>query len=556
MKGWVNLPLRSRLYAITLLTVLSAMVGLAVIVDIATRQAIFRSIDGELFRRSQDFARVAARGPGGRPGEFPPRMGSENPNARPGEGGNPFIGRPQEPGFDPNRREDSSSGNRPNPGSRQDGFQRRGGGPGGGGPGGGMGMFFRGPNAIYAPRFLPVDDGDFNFPPEFRHDPYDAEALKRSFPNRAVYSDKTIENEPVRVLSFPVERDQKRIGTVQAVYPLSDFLGSMNRLRMVLLTVILPLAIGLSLLGARFIVGLIERPLRLLKTESEEIQGDRLDRRLPVVGNDEFAQLSATVNQMLDRIQVTVDQEREAKRTLEASLERQKRFTADASHELKTPIAVIKAHAGLLKTEKDLTDDAQESIESIDEASDRMTRLVKNLLLLARLDAQKTSASALSVVNLSAILEKAVDSARTSTSNPGASIETHFAPDAVVVGSQDDLLRLFQNLIENALKYGTSAESSIVRVRAELAESGAVVTVQDHGPGIPAEHIPHLFERFYRVDKSRSTETGGTGLGLSICHEIVRSHGGELTVESELGKGTSFVVRLPLANTRSSGADN
>ena len=415
-----------------------------------------------------------------------------------------------------------------------------------------MGLFFRGPNAIYAPRFLPAPGSGIEFPPDMRREAYDEEALKRSFPNRIVFSDITIENEPVRALTFPVERDQKRIGTVQAVYPLSDFLGSMNRLRMVLLTVILPLALGLSLLGARLIVGLIERPLRVLKTESEEIQGDRLDRRLPVVGNDEFAQLSATVNQMLDRIQVTVDQEREAKRALEASLERQKRFTADASHELKTPIAVIKAHAGLLKTEKDLTDDAQESIESSGEASDRMTRVVKNQLLLARLDAQKDSALSPSIVDLSSTLAKAVDGAIKSFGGPTTAVETKMSSKATVVGSQDDLLRLFQNLIENALKYGTSSDAKPVQVLAELGQDQVVVRVQDHGPGIAAEHIPHLFERFYRVDKSRSTETGGTGLGLSICHEIVRAHGGELSVESELGKGTSFIVRLPLANTRSS----
>jgi len=540
MARWASLPLRSRLYAITLLTVLSAMVGLALIVDIATRQAIFRSIDGELYRRAEDFARVASQRPGGRPGDFPPRIGRGEFGDNAGQGNGSGPRGPQEPGSPPN-------GGEPPQGNRANGFQRLEEGLRGGGPGGAPGMFFRGPGAIYAPRFLPAEGNEDRFPPDMGREPYDRDALQKVLAGRSVvFSDSVIQSEPVRVLSFPVFSDNRRLGTVQAVYPLADFLGSMNRLRMVLLTVILPLALGLSLLGARFIVGLIEKPLRSLNEEAGEIQGDQLDRRLPILGKDEFAQLSATVNQMLDRIQVTVDQEREAKRILETSLEQQKRFTADASHELKTPIAVIKAHAGLLKTEKDLSEDEKESIEAIDEASDRMTRLVKNLLLLARLDAQKTSAVANTPVDLGETLRKAVDGALKSSGATANAIETKLDSNLSVLGSQDDLLRLFQNLLENALKYGTTPDSPAIQVLATTEDGQVRVTVKDSGPGIPAEHIPHLFERFYRVDKSRSTETGGTGLGLSICHEIVRSHGGELTVESEVEKGTSFIVTLPL----------
>lgn len=536
MNRWADLPLKSRLYSITLLTVLSAMVGLAVIVDIATRQAIFRSIDGELFRRAQDFGNVAKQRPGGRPGD--PRSGNFGPmmGMRHGDGN-------REPGQDQGPGDSNGGPNRRGP----DGGGPMGQGPGFGGPrGGGMGMFMRGPNGMYAPRFIPAEDGGNGLPPEIRREPYDPKALQQSLPNRIVYSDLMIQNEPVRALTFPVLVDEERIGTVQAVYPLSDFLGSMHRLRMVLLTVILPLSLGLSLVGARLIVGLIERPLRVLNEEAEAIQGDRLDRRLPVVGNDEFAQLSKTVNQMLDRIELTVVQEREAKRALEALLERQKRFTADASHELKTPIAVVKAHAGLLKTEQGLTDDAKESIESIDESSDRMTRLVKNLLLLAKLDSRTAATIPQFKVDLNQTLLKAVDAAQKSTGGIATPIKTILDPNLAVMGSQDDLLRLFQNLIENALKYGSTPTSGPIQIFGKVDGGKVVVIVRDHGPGIAAEHVPHLFERFYRVDKSRSTETGGTGLGLSISHEIVRSHGGELTVESEIGKGTAFQVSLPM----------
>ncbi len=548
MTRWAGLPLKSRLYAITLLTVLSAMVGLAVIVDIATRQAIFRSIDGELFRRAEDFGRVARQRPGGRPGD--PRLGDPRQ-------GDPRQGDPRSGNFAPMMGMQGGDGNRlqgQDPDDSNGGPNRRG--PNGGGPmgegpgfggprGGGMGMFMRGPNTMYAPRFIPADERDNGVPAEFRRGPYDPKALQQSLPNRLVYSDIEIEKEPVRALTFPVFNDEKRIGTIQAVYPLSDFLGSMNRLRMVLLTVILPLALGLSLVGARLIVGLIERPLRVLNVEAEAIQGDQLDRRLPVVGNDEFAQLSRTVNQMIDRIELTVVQEREAKQALEALLERQKRFTADASHELKTPIAVIKAHAGLLKTEQGLTDDARESIESIDESSDRMTRLVKNLLLLARLDSRTPATVPQFKVDVNETLLKAVDAAQKSTGTLPIPIETNLDPNLAVMGSQDDLLRLFQNLIENALKYGSTPASGPIQISGQVEGGNVVVIVRDHGPGIAAEHVPHLFERFYRVDKSRSTETGGTGLGLSISHEIVRSHGGELSVESEIGKGTAFRVSLP-----------
>jgi signal transduction histidine kinase len=245
---------------------------------------------------------------------------------------------------------------------------------------------------------------------------------------------------------------------------------------------------------------------------------------------------------MLGRLEGAFDRQRALVCQLEALLAEQKRFTADASHELKTPLSVAKIHADLLLHSNPTEAEYKESLESIEDAVDRMSHLVQDLLLLAQTDAGHMSKKRTAI-----IVRDLVEQARhlhCVSNGPPIDLE-QVDPSLTVVGSEDELVRVFSNLVGNAIRH-TPAPGKIV-VRATMRDEQIVTCIIDTGEGIAAEHLPHLGERFYRVDSSRTREHGGTGLGLSICKRLVENHNGSLTFESEPGKGTTVTVTLPAA---------
>jgi len=374
------------------------------------------------------------------------------------------------------------------------------------------------------------------------HDkPYDANAVEQAMGRWSGYSDVTIDDSPVRLYTRP-QFDQGRIaGVVQIPYDVGDILGSLRTLRTVLLVIVIPLGVLLSGVAGLFLVGRLIRPLREMREKAEAVSAHNLSDRLPETGEDEFAALATTLNAMLGRLELAFEQEQETLRQLEEAIAQQRRFTADASHELKTPLAVIKANTGLVLNMDASKADYREAVQQIDEAAGRMNKLVGDLLLLARADAGHL-ARRFERCGLNEILTEAVQQV------PGTDerVTSTMPPDDVVIeGSPDDLARVFVNLIDNAMRH--SPESAPVSVEVARRGEFASVSVKDAGPGIPPEHLEHLFERFYRIDKSRASETGGTGLGLAICKGVVRAHGGQISVISKVGRGTTFTVLLPLA---------
>ncbi len=303
----------------------------------------------------------------------------------------------------------------------------------------------------------------------------------------------------------------------ESLKPMSD---ELNRLSRTLLTLI-PIALVLAGAGGVFLTGRALAPVRETTEAAGRIGIDDLSERLPVRGKDEFARLAETFNGMLGR--------------LEASFERQKRFVADASHELKTPLTVIKANSSLALTDPDLTADYRETLVEIDRAADRTSRIVQDLLLLARTDHAQLPLQEAEVPLIQLFAEAIQEAQRLHPH--GASVTVEVARESLW-GDAHLLHRVLLNLLDNALRH-TPVEGT---VSVCALPSGFVVT--DTGEGIAPEHLEHLGERFYRVDSARARTGGGTGLGLAISHSIVAAHGGTLQIASDAGKGTTVTVTL------------
>ena len=234
-----------------------------------------------------------------------------------------------------------------------------------------------------------------------------------------------------------------------------------------------------------------------------------------------------------------------ALRPIRAAMDSQRAFIGDASHELRTPLSVIRANAELLKRHLSEPVSAdREAVDDIISESDRLGRLVSQMLTLAQADAGQAALS-LSEVALDELADEVARSMRLLAERRGVSLETDVGGPVRLRGDGDLLRELMVILTDNAIKY-TDAGGK-VRLEVRSASGGKVtVRVSDTGSGIPADALPHIFDRFYRVDKARSREAGGAGLGLAIARWIAEAHGGSIRAESVPGVGTTFTVELPV----------
>ncbi len=397
----------------------------------------------------------------------------------------------------------------------------------GGGPGGPHGPDSDNP---YRPRHFGPDGRPEM--PEQKLAAWDSPALARALRGETVRTTVMVDGEPVRVLSSPGFDFLRRRGAVQAAYPLKDVYRALAGIDSALL---LLLPVGLLSAGwmGSALTGRVLKRVHRMTQAAGRIGAADLSRRLPVTGNDEFSEMAGTFNGLLGRLDLAFQ---EQKRLLQL----QQRFTADASHELKTPLTILKGRAGLALSRASTDEKSRAAFQEIDHAADMMVKLVQDLLLLARSDEGEMGRDSIDL-----LIEELLSSALKQSLQEGmAPIMLDVKPEGLcVVGNEGKIVRLFRNLLDNAVRY-TPAEGSVV-VTARGKDQKVVVTVKDTGSGIAAEHLPHLGERFHRVDASRTRPTGGTGLGLSICRSIVEAHHGTLTFESALGVGTTVTVTLP-----------
>ncbi|MFN2582879.1 MAG: sensor histidine kinase [Candidatus Dormibacteria bacterium] len=223
-------------------------------------------------------------------------------------------------------------------------------------------------------------------------------------------------------------------------------------------------------------------------------------------------------------------------------------FVANASHELRTPLSTVLGYAETLGEEGDLPGDLRVTFgRTIRDEARRMLRIIEDLMSLSRIEADRFVAPG-ERVEVDDIVSTAVANAGRLRGSANCAFKVEVDEDLPTVrGDRAQLLQLLDNLISNALRYGCDRPGSVINIRAQRSHSWAVLSVTDHGPGIPREHLPRITERFYRVDAARSRESGGTGLGLAIVKHIIERHRGSLDIRSTLGIGTSVTVRLPVA---------
>jgi two-component system phosphate regulon sensor histidine kinase PhoR len=231
---------------------------------------------------------------------------------------------------------------------------------------------------------------------------------------------------------------------------------------------------------------------------------------------------------------------------IEAAEKSRRDFIANVSHELRTPLTSIQGYVETLVEDPDpRPETTREFLGIIHKNATRMNRLTEDLLALASVESPDYKV-ALQTIRASALVHDAIESLGGIIVDSNVKLEFAGAPEATVMADPDAMNQVFGNLIENALKYGSAGKR--IRVGARLLESEVEFTVQDFGPGIASEHLGRIFERFYRVDKARSRDSGGTGLGLAIVKHIVLAHGGRIWAESELGSGAQFHFTLALSN--------
>lgn len=343
------------------------------------------------------------------------------------------------------------------------------------------------------------------------------------------------DNTPVRLHTVPFVIEQKGAGIIQ-VAESYQHIRDVQRQLLFLLAISGPFILLVTSAGGWFLATRALAPIDRITRSAQQISADDLHRRLNLdLPNDEVGRLAGTFDEMLAR--------------LEDAFERQKRFIADASHEMRTPLTILKGDVEVALNRPRSVEEYKETLHLVNQTTDRLTSLVEELFLLARADNHQDPLQ-VKPIDMSKLLATQVSALQSKAANKKISLGLDIPDTLPMTADPDKLARLFINLIDNAIKY--SHQGDTVNVSATQQNGQVRVAVTDTGPGIPAEHLEHLFERFYRVDKARSRQdnsangSSGAGLGLSIAQWLAEIHNGRIEVTSQMQKGTTFTVWLPL----------
>jgi signal transduction histidine kinase len=378
---------------------------------------------------------------------------------------------------------------------------------------------------VYVQVWGPDGELQSSFPEGFADKPFAPDALHV---DGSIYEDKDTSNGHFRVLSILLQWRGRKLAVMQVASSLEVVDTARKNLTDVL-SIIWVVAVLFSGIVVWFTLGQTLKPLEAITETVEQInRADDLSRRIPYLGseNDEIGNLVSSFNQTLER--------------LEALFTSQQRLLADVSHELRTPLTVIKGNADLMRRMKSFD---EESLMSINQEAGRLTRLVGGLLLLAQAESGKLALN-MNRVELDLLITE-VFQEMSILAGSKVRVRLNEIDQVYVRGDRDRLKQVFINLVANAIQY--TPQGGEVFLSLEKIGEQARVICRDTGPGIPAEDLPHIFERFYRAEKSRTRrETTGFGLGLSIANWIVERHGGRIEVNSQEGKGTTFAIWLPL----------
>ncbi len=376
--------------------------------------------------------------------------------------------------------------------------------------------------------------------------PISLNALKNASKGLITFeTNRSIGNTPLRIITFPVVENNHAARIVQIASSLEEVEDALNTL-FIILIITVPLALMVASLGGQFLAHKALKPVDDITQTARMITSQNLNQRItPPKVKDEISRLIETFNGMISR--------------LDQSFRQIKQFSSDASHELKTPLTILKGEVEVMLRKERTQQEYQQTLKSNLEEINRMSQIVEDLLLLSKADTGQIKLNK-GDINLTEILTEVVAQmdmlARSKRLHLSASDNNQ---DVHIFGDALRIRELFINLIENGIKY-TEEGGSIhihlqkeyppqVRNQSERAEKErerfVKIIVSDTGIGISLEDQEKIFNRFFRVDKARSREQGGSGLGLSICKWIVEAHQGEIRVESKLAKGSSFIVKFP-----------
>ncbi len=354
------------------------------------------------------------------------------------------------------------------------------------------------------------------------HAPLDSATIQA---DSETYSSVIINRTSLRIITRPLIINSEVVGVLQAASSLETIEAATERLLRILLVGSLVALIFSVVLGNWLASRALSPISKITDTAQAIVAAEDLSRRIDDEGTqDELGSLITTINRMLER--------------LENLFHTQRRFVADISHELRTPATAIQGHVELMQR----VGHDPESLHAITKESGRMSQLVNDLLLLAQADAGRL-ALAIAPVELDALLLKMFGVAQ-ELSEGSVRVTLAAMCPVIVEADEERLKQLLRQLIVNGLKYTPAGGKLTLSMRHE--PNYVEISVSDTGSGIPEDHLPYIFDRFYRVDKARSRHGGGSGLGLSIAMWIAEAHGGTLTVNSQKGEGSTFVLRLPL----------
>jgi len=331
-----------------------------------------------------------------------------------------------------------------------------------------------------------------------------------------------------RIYSSPIYSDNKILAIIVLSQPLNLMETSMKNLSSIILFLI-PIVIFVAIIGGLLISNRALKPISHMINIAREISVGDLSKRLNLTyTNDEIGRLAQTFDIMIER--------------LENSFKRQKQFTHDASHELRTPVAVIQSQAESALNTKRSDEEYIKALTVILDEAKHMGKLISNLLFLARSDSNSENLT-MENLNYSEIVEGVVLELQPIASNNNIDLKLIKNEPSYILGDQTRITQLLYNIIDNAIKY--TLPGGKIKVYVENKKDYIKTSIEDTGIGISQEDISHIFERFYRSDKSRSRKDGGTGLGLSISNWIATVHGGKIDVTSKIGKGSIFTIWLP-----------
>jgi heavy metal sensor kinase len=308
-----------------------------------------------------------------------------------------------------------------------------------------------------------------------------------------------------------------------------DSIEALQERLMRLLEMLLPALVICAAAAGYWLVNRALSPVDRLSQMAAQMSVQNLEARLPVVpSGDALQRLSIALNHLLTRLRDSVLSSR--------------RFLADASHELRTPLTVIKGELQEINEHPKVPGEARDRIGSVLEEVARLEHLVAGLLVLSRLDAGEAQRECVDV-DLAGLATSTADQMRLLAEDRGVQLQSPVLPPVIVRGDRARLKQLIVNLLDNAIR--CTPRGGVVTLQSVTAGSRNVLEVRDTGMGIPPEALPHVFDRFFRVDAARSREDGGAGLGLSIVKSICIAHGAEIEVDTALGKGSCFRVKFP-----------